>query len=80
MLLLIAMATAVAIIALLRASLQRGRDSFYPAMGGSCLVTLLLLAFVNAGLLATPVSLIAAATLGLAVVQSKSRTVRPYAF
>jgi hypothetical protein len=49
-------------------------------MGGSCLVTLLLLAFVNAGLLATPVSLIAAATLGLAVAQSKSRTVRPYAF
>jgi hypothetical protein len=80
MLFLIATATTVAIIALLRASLQRGRDSFYPAMGGSCLVTLLLLAFVNAGLLATPVSLIAAATLGLAVAQSKSRTVRPYAF
>ena len=77
MLWLVAAATVVAIIALLRASLQRGRDSFYPAMGGSCLITLLLLAFVNAGLLATPASLIAAATLGLAFAQSKSRTVRP---
>ena len=74
---LIVAATAAAIIALLRASLQRGRDSFYPAMGGSCLITLLLLAFVNGGLLASPASLIAAATLGLAVAQSKSRTVRP---
>ena len=72
MLWLVAAATVVAIIALLRASLQRGRDSFYPAMGGSCLITLLLLAFVNAGLLATPASLIAAATLGLAFAQSKS--------
>ena len=76
MLWLIAAATAAFIIVLLRASLQRGRDSFYPAMGGSCLITLLLLAFANAGLLATSASLIAAATLGLAVAQSKSRTVR----
>ena len=77
MLWLVSAATVVAIIALLRASLQRGRDSFYPAMGGSCLITLLLLAFVNAGLLAAPASLIAAATLGLAFAQSKSRRVRP---
>lgn len=70
---LIAAATASAILILLRASLQRGRDSFYPAMGGSCLVTLLLLAFVNAGLLGTATSLIAAAALGLGFAQSKSR-------
>jgi hypothetical protein len=63
------------IIMLLRASLQRGRDSFYPAMGGSCLITLLLLAFTNAGLLGAATGLIVAATLGLAFAQSKSRTI-----
>jgi hypothetical protein len=45
MLWLIAAATAGSIFILLGASLQRGRDSFYPAMGGSCLITLLLLSF-----------------------------------
>jgi hypothetical protein len=71
---LITVATAGSIFILLRASLQRGRDSFYPAMGGSCLITLLLLAFNNAGLFGTAGSLIAAAAIGLAIAQSKSRT------
>jgi hypothetical protein len=75
MLWLIALATAGSVIILLRASLQRRRDSFYPAMGGSCLITQLLLAFVNAGLLTTAVGLVTAAALGLAFAQSKSRTV-----
>jgi hypothetical protein len=66
-----------AIVVLLRASLQRGRDFFYPALGASCLITLLLLAFVNAGPLGTATTMIAAAVLGLALAQSKSRTVRP---
>jgi hypothetical protein len=61
------------IITLLRASLQRGRDSFYSAMGGSCLITLLLLAFTNSGLLGSATGLIVAAALGLAFAQSKSR-------
>ncbi len=64
-----------AIVNLLRASLQRGRDSFYPAMGASCLITLLLLAFINAGLLGVASSLMAAAAIGIGFAQSKSRTV-----
>lgn len=70
-------ATAVgSVVVLLRASLQRRRDSFYPAMGGSCLITALLLAFTNAGLLGTATSLITAAALGLGFAQSKGRTVQ----
>jgi hypothetical protein len=71
---LIAVATAACIFILLGASLQRRRDSFYPAMGGSCLITLLLLSFNNAGLFGTASSSIAAAVIGLAIAQSKSRT------
>jgi hypothetical protein len=74
MLWLMVAAAGGAIITLLRASLQRGRDSFYPAMGGGCLITILLLAFTNAGLLGTATSLITAAALGLGFAQSKSRT------
>jgi len=68
-------ATVAFIIMLLRGSLQRGRDSFYPAMGGSCLITLLLSAFTNAGLLGIATGLIVAATLGLAFAQNQSRMV-----
>jgi hypothetical protein len=71
---LIVAAMAAAIGVLLRAALQRGRDSFYPAMGGSCLVTQLILAFINAGFLGFGAGLILAAALGLAFVQSRSRT------
>jgi hypothetical protein len=73
---LIATAMAGYIFILLRASLQRGRDSFYPAMGGGCLITLLLLSFNNVGLLGTATSLIAAAIIGLGIAQSKSRTTK----
>ena len=73
---LITLATVGSIFILLRASLQRGRDSFYPAMGGSCLITLLLLSFNNAGLFGTASSSIAAAVVGLAIAQSKSRTAK----
>lgn len=69
--------TCGAITVLLRASLRRGRDSFYPAMAGGCLITLLLIAFVNAGLLGTATGLLAAAVIGLGVAQSRSRTVQP---
>jgi len=72
---LIVAATVASIVILFRASLRRGRDSFYPAMGGGCLVTLLLLAFNNGGLLETATGLIAAVALGLALAQSKSRMV-----
>ena len=76
MLWLIAAATTASILVLARASLQRRRDSVYPAMGGSCLITLLMLAFVNAGLFGAATSLIAASALGLALAQSKSRSIR----
>jgi hypothetical protein len=62
---------------LLRASLQRGRDSFYSAMGAGGLLTLLLLGFVNAGILGTAAGLMTAVVLGLAFAQSKSRTLHP---
>jgi hypothetical protein len=61
---------------LLRASLHRGRDSFYPAAGAGGLIALLILAFVNAGILGTATAVIAAAVLGLALGQNKSRTVQ----
>jgi hypothetical protein len=77
MLWIIVALTCGAIIFLLRASLRRGRDSFYPAMAGGSLITLLLVAFVNAGLLGTATGLIAAAGLGLGVAQSRSRTLQP---
>jgi heme exporter protein D len=66
-------ATVAFIITLLRTSLQRRRDSFYPAVGGACLITLLLLVFINAGPLGAAPGLILAATLGLALAQSQSR-------
>jgi hypothetical protein len=71
---LIAVATVSAISVLLRASLRRGRDSYYPAVAGSCLITLLLLAFVNAGMLGTAPSLMVAAALGVGFAQRKGRT------
>ena len=70
---LIVASTVPFIVILFRASLRRGRDSFYPAMGSGCLVTLLLLAFSNGGLLETATGLIAAVALGVALAQSKSR-------
>lgn len=73
MLWLIAVATIGSVLVLLRASLQRRRDSFYSAMAGSCLTTLLLLAFINAGVLGMGMSWIAATTLGLGFAQSRSR-------
>jgi hypothetical protein len=76
MLWLIVAAMVGTIFILLRASLRRGRDSFYPAAGASCLITLLFLCFMNAGALGTAAAMIAAATLGLAFAQSRSRTVQ----
>jgi len=73
---LIVAAIVSAIVILLRASLQRGRDSFHPAAGAGCLMALLFLSFMNAGILGTGTAVIAAAILGLAVAQSKSRTIQ----
>lgn len=74
MLWLIIAATVGFTLALLRASLQRGRNSFYSAMAASGLVTILLFAFIDAGLFGTTTGLIVSAMLGLGCAQSKSRT------
>lgn len=70
---LIVIASVAFLIILLRASLRRGRDSFYSAMGASCLLTLILLTFIDASSLATVTGIFIAAILGLAFAQSKSR-------
>lgn len=72
---LIVATMAYSIFVLLRASLRRGRDSFYPMVGASCLITVLFLSFMNAEVLGSAVATVTAATLGLAFAQSKSRTV-----
>ena len=74
MLWLLALVIAGSILIFLRAALLRGRDSFYPAMGGGCLVTLLLLIFMNAGLLGNATGLIVAVMFGVSIAQSKGRT------
>ena len=75
MLWLIVATMAGSIYVLLRAALRRGRDSFYPTAGASCLITLLFLSFMNAEVLGSAIGMIIAATLGLAFAQSKSRTI-----
>lgn len=55
------------------AAFRRGRDSFYPAMGGACLLTLLLLAFINSGMTGNAVAVMTASVMGLALAQSRSR-------
>jgi hypothetical protein len=67
-------ATALLICVLLRASVQRGRDWLYPAAAAGALVTMLLQAFIDAGLSGTATGLIGAALIGLGLAQSKSRT------
>ena len=66
---------AALLITLLRGAARRGRDPFYPIAGASCTVTTTLLAFGNAGMFSTPFLLIAAATIGIAIAQSKGRTI-----
>jgi len=61
---------------LLRGALKRGRDSFYPSLGAACLTALLLRGFADANIFAQAVSIIAAATIGLALAQSSGRTSR----
>ena len=76
MLIAILIAVVVGIIALLRGALARGRDSFYPAAGAGCLVTLAIEGFSDAALFSTAVAMMGAAAVGLAFIQHKSRTSR----
>jgi hypothetical protein len=63
------------VIVLLRGAARRGRDSVYSMAGASCLVAIIILAFSNNGVLSTSVLVIAAAAVGMAIAQSKSRSV-----
>jgi len=65
----------VFVVALLRGSMRRGRDSIYSMAGASCVVAITLLAFGNTGVFSTPVMVIAAVAIGIAVAQSKSRSI-----
>ncbi|MGO9673857.1 MAG: hypothetical protein ACLPSF_06760 [Methylocella sp.] len=70
-------AAMVAVVALLRASVRRGRDSFYAAAAASCLVSLIVLAFINVSLFGATLPVLAVIILGLGVAQSQSRTAVP---
>ena len=72
----IAIAVIFGIFAFLHAALRRGRDSFYPAAGAGCLVTMFILSFGDVGLFGTTPSILASAVLGLAFAQTRSRSVR----
>jgi hypothetical protein len=65
-----------AAVALFRGALRRGRDSFYPAAGAGCVVTVVLLSFTNVGMTQTTTSVLAAAILGLAFAQRVSRSIK----
>jgi hypothetical protein len=70
------LAAAIAlVITLLGGALQRGRDSFYPTAGASCIVAATILAFGNAALFSTPVLIVVASIVGVAIAQSKSRSI-----
>ena len=66
----------VMIVKLVRAGLNRGRDSFYPAAGASALAVLLISAFGNPGLTGATTLILSGAVLGLALAQSRSRAVQ----
>ena len=61
------------VFALLAGALRRQRDSIYSLAGASCVVVITLQAFVNATLFSTPILILAAAVIGVALAQSKSR-------
>ncbi|PNG27339.1 hypothetical protein [Methylocella silvestris] len=57
----------------IRAAGKRGRDSFYSAAAASCLVSLVILAFVNVSLFGPGLPLLAAIIVGLGLAQSQGR-------
>jgi hypothetical protein len=53
-------------------ALRRGRDSFYPALGGACLILMTFGMFIDNALLGTTVAVLSASITGLALGQSLS--------
>jgi hypothetical protein len=58
---------------LLRASTKRGRDSFYSSAAASCLVLLIVLAFINVSLFGQTLPILSVIILGLGLAQSLGR-------
>ena len=71
----ILLAAIALVVTLLRGALLRRRDLFYSTAGASCVVAGTLLAFGNAALFSTPVLIIVAVIVGIAIAQSKSRLI-----
>ena len=69
------LAASLAVFHLLRGAARRGRDSFYAAAAGACLVTLMVQAFIFSYLSGWAVVLLSATIVGLGLTQSKSRIV-----
>lgn len=67
-------AVIVLIVIVLRGALRRGRDYYYAMATAVCAETVAMLAFANVGVLDTPAMVIAGATIGLGIAQSKSRS------
>ena len=61
---------------LLRGAMLRGRDSFFPTAGASCMVVILLESFVDPSLFGSAALTMASVTIGLGLAQCASRTVR----
>jgi hypothetical protein len=66
-------AASFAVFVLLHGASRRGRDWFYAAAAGACLVTLMNLAFVNAGLSGAAIALFSATIFGAGLIQSRGR-------
>jgi hypothetical protein len=57
---------------LFRRAMRRGRDYLYPSLGAACIITVLIMAFVNSNIIGQTASLMIGAICGLAFAQSKS--------
>jgi hypothetical protein len=67
------LAASFAVFFVLRGAARRGRDSFYAAAAGACLVTTMNLAFISVGIFGPAMVLLSAAIFGLGFIQSKGR-------
>ncbi len=73
MLILVGVGVFALIFVFLSATIRRGRDSYFPAMGAASLCLLFLLAFSNAGLLTSAPAMMASVVVGLALAQTTGR-------
>ena len=69
----ISLAVIALVFFLLHGALRRRRDSYYSIAGAGCTVATALLSFSSFALLTTPISIIVAVAIGIAVAQSRGR-------